>query len=491
MAVGNTSSMVSECFIHQPKHDLEEHSDRRFHLNPWDLMSSDPQHYVQYGLLFAKNDDAKEDEEAYSIENLLHRLKHSLSLALIHFYPFAGRVVKNIENAADSHSSSRYYSLYVDCNSTNNNRCGAKFIYAISNAAVSDLVSPNADVPASLLQSFFHDDRALDYNDPNKSLLTITVTKLADDGVFMGFCCHHCVADGTSLWHFINMWSEIFQTNTSGTSDVFNTISRPPILDRWFPDGHGPIINLPLSCDHTVTNIEEGAPPECRARIFRLSSQKIAELKAKAIAECINNNDGIDISTNNNYTRISSFQAVAAFMWRSITKARRLADDELSIFIFPINCRAKLDPPLSPNYFGNSVGAVKGASKVGELVENGVGWAAWQMNQALVNYGDKEVRGSIDEWLENRWVVTENNRTGHPGMVIINDYTKFDIFGNEFGLLGRPEAFLFGNRKLMRDGSVCCCSLGGKDGGFALEVWLLPHTMSNLLSDKHFMEMVS
>ncbi|KAK1554020.1 hypothetical protein Q3G72_006701 [Acer saccharum] len=57
------------------------------YLTPWDLALLSV-HYIQKGLLYTK--PAVDDQEEF-INTLLDRLKQSLSLTLVHFYPLAGR----------------------------------------------------------------------------------------------------------------------------------------------------------------------------------------------------------------------------------------------------------------------------------------------------------------------------------------------------------------------------------------------------------------
>ncbi|MBA0777111.1 hypothetical protein Gotri_005166 [Gossypium trilobum] len=40
----------------------------------------------------------------------------------------------------------------------------------------------------------------------------------------------------------------------------------------------------------------------------------------------------------------------------------------------------------------------------GELLEHGLGWAAWKLNQAVVNHTDKSVRGFVKDWLQSPFV---------------------------------------------------------------------------------------
>ncbi|KAM3710361.1 hypothetical protein ACB098_01G025300 [Castanea mollissima] len=251
---------ISESFI-KPQYAIED-SKRPLYLTPWDLIILSSKS-IQKGLLFTKPPAANAQEDF--IKTLLDRLKHSLSVTLVHFYPLAGRLVtqKN-ENPPSS-------LIFVDCG----NGPGSKLIHASLNMTVSDILSP-IDVP-SVVQSFFDHNMAVNYDGHTMSLLSIQVTELKD-GIFIGCSMNHSIVDGTSFWHFFNTWSEIFGAHGNNIS-----ITRPPIHKRWFPDGVDPIINLPFTHeDQFISRIEA---PKLRARMFHFSSESIAKLKAKANAE--------------------------------------------------------------------------------------------------------------------------------------------------------------------------------------------------------------
>ncbi|KAL4649600.1 hypothetical protein ACB092_01G025800 [Castanea dentata] len=429
---------ISESFI-KPQYALEE-SKRPFYLAPWDLILLSV-NYIQKGLLFTKPPTANAQEDF--IKTLLDRLQHSLSVTLVHFYPLAGRLVtqKN-ENPPSS-------LIFVDCS----NSPGAKFIYADLDMTISDILSP-IDVP-SIVQSFFDHDRAVNYDGHTMPLLSIQVTELKD-GIFIGCSMNHCIGDGTSYWHFLNTWSEIFQAQGNNIS-----ITRPPIHRRWFPDGVSPIINLPFS--HQDEFISRGEAPKLRERMFHFSSESIAKLKAKANAE-------------SNTNKISSFQSLSALVWRCITRARCLPHDQITHCRLATNNRSRMEPSLSDDYFGNSVYILGGVTTAGELLEHNLGWAAWKLHEAVVNHTDKVVRDLVDTWLQSP-IIPQPARVFDPYGVMMGSSPRFDMYGNEFGM-GKAVALRSGYAN-KPDGKVS--SYPGYEGD----------SMSSLESDKEFMDAVS
>lgn len=437
---------ISECFV-KPKYSPEE-SKQPLYLTPWDLAMLSVQ-YMQRGLLFAKPPEAKSQENFMS--NLLNKLKHSLSIALVHFYPLAGRFVTVKSENPPS------YLIYVDCNKGP----GAKFIYANINMSVSDIVS-SVDVPVSV-QSFFDHNEAVNHDGHTMSLVSIQVTELVD-GIFIGCSMTHAIADGTSYWNFFNTWSEIFKEKENTSS-----ISRPPIFKPWFPDGHSPIINLPFT--HHDEFIKKYEPPVIRDRIFHFSSKSIAKLKAKANAE-------------SNTNKISSMQSLSAFVWRCVTRARNLPSDQITSCRLTANNRTRLNPPLSQDYFGNIIYPLRVDATAGELVGHGFEWAAWKLNQAVGNHSDKAIREWYEAWVKSPAIYQLSQFDSSS--VMIGNSPRFNMYGSEFGM-GKALVVLSGYTNRF-DGRIWALQGRDGDGSIDFEVCISPKAMHALECDEEFMK---
>ncbi|XP_061343224.1 uncharacterized acetyltransferase At3g50280-like [Gastrolobium bilobum] len=443
---------VSECFI-KPQRPTEE-SNRICYLAHWDILWLST-HYIQKGLLFKKPTSPHNQQDF--IENLLDKLKHSLSLALVHFYPLSGRLVTHKTQDPPS------YVVYVDCN----NSPGARFIYATLDLTISDILSPVYVPP--IVQSLFDHHKAVNHDGHTMPLLTIQVTELVD-GVFLGCSMNHILGDGTSYWNFFKTWSQIFQTQGD---DVPVPISRHPIHNRWFPEGCGQLINLPFK--HHDEFISRYEAPKLRERIFHFSAESIAKLKAKANSE-------------SNTTEISSFQSLSAHVWRSITRARRLPYDQRTTCKLATNNRSRMEPPVPEEYFGNLIQAVSTEATAGELLENDLGWAAWKVHMAVANHNDGVVREMVKEWVKSP-VIYQMDLFMDPYTVLMGSSPRFNMYGNEFGM-GKAVALRSGYANKV-DGKVS--SYPGHEGGGSidLEVCLLPDRMNLLESDQEFMNAVS
>ncbi|CAN4092675.1 unnamed protein product [Withania somnifera] len=433
MASSPTVQHISDCFI-KPLYTSEE-SKNPVYLSSWDLAMLSAL-YIQKGILFTK-------PSSFQLDPFLQKLKESLLITLVHFYPLVG-CLKTLKQ-----ENPPLYTVYIDCV----NSPGARFVHANLDLTISDILSPK-DVPL-VVQSFFDHDRAINHDGHELSLLTIQVTELID-GVFIGCSMNHVVGDGCSYWHFFNSFSEIFKTNNGQKQIV--PISKTPIFDHWFPEGHGPILVYLILTKIKFTS--RTLSPYMRERFFYFSAESLKKLKAKANQETL-----------------------SAQMWRCITRARKFPSDQTRSCRMAINNRSRLDPPLPENYFGNCVQVVRGVVSAGELLENNLGWEAWKLHEAVVSHKNKEIR----EWVEHLETgIVYDAGTFDPWSIMMGSSPRFNMYGNEFGL-GKGVALRSGYA-LKFDGKVSLYEGIEGDGSMDLEVCLLPDFMASLETDKEFMD---
>ncbi|KAI3773755.1 hypothetical protein L1987_48287 [Smallanthus sonchifolius] len=223
-----------------------------------------------------------------------------------------------------------------------------------------------------------------------------------------------------------------------------DSISRPPVLDRWFPPGSGPIFALPFAHEDQI--IERPNHQVSRERFFRFSSHSLSKLKAKVNSEC-------------NATKIiSTLQSLSALVWRCVTRARRLPAGEQTTCGLPVNNRILTC---------NMVYGVSARATAGELLDHGVGRAALRLHEAVVNYGDKDIKEMMDFWVKSPFVVKLDQLFGrNRNCVQMGSSPRFDMYGNEFEL-GKAFA-VFGGYSYKFDGKVTLYPgrEGGREHGF-------------------------
>ncbi|KAH9602642.1 hypothetical protein KSS87_005127 [Heliosperma pusillum] len=436
-----------------------KYSTRKYYLSPIELglLSLD---YIQYGLLFRKPPE-------FSTSSYFNKLKNSLSLTLSHFYPLLGRLAT--ERYADKHSCC----IYVDCNQGH----GARLIHASAlDLTCSNILATNLDVPSIVRSLFELSERATNYDGHTRSLLSVQVTEISD-GVFLGFSINHSVADGTSLYHILTSLSELVM----GSSNI----SKIPVFNFRPPNccTYELAVTLPYLEPHEF--IAQADEVDLRERIFHYSSTSITKLKEKANAML-----GSCTSTNFVPQNLSSFQALTALTWKSITRARNLSSTEKTNCTLIANLRPRFKPPLSEAYFGVFVAPAYNTIEVGQLLENNLGWAAALLNQAVVAQDDNVACDVFSKaYVEGPKITPPGLILDGPNPVVMMGSSRFDLYGLEFGL-GRAVGVRsgYGNKA---DGLVRAFTGPEGEGSVELQICLAPPTMNALLSDQEFMSFVS
>ncbi|KAK8644178.1 hypothetical protein V6N13_123493 [Hibiscus sabdariffa] len=415
-------------------------SDGRIELNPWDLRYLQIG-YIQKGLVFAIPMQDK--------GTLINHLKTSLSNALHHFPLLAGRL------ATTRHEDDDTISFFVDCNDA-----GALFIHAAADGVtVSDIVNP-VYVP-SVVHSCFPLNRLQCYKGITKPLLGVQVTDLLD-GIFIGCSINHVVADGTSFWHFLNSWSEISRGSAN--------LAKPPVFERWFPDGMDIPIRIPRSCIDVNQCNDDFVLPPTRERIFHFSKETIGKLKAKANAET-----GTD--------KISSLQALLSHIWRSVIRNRSFEPNEETKYRIVVGARQRCRE-LPDNYFGNAILGTFVATKAKELMEQGIGNPAWRLNRTIAAMTGESLKKFLESWAASPNFVTLN--LGND--LLTSSSPRFDMYGNDFGW-GKPIAVRSGSSNKFHGKLTLFC--GAEGGSIDVEVCLSPETLEAIANDEEFIDTVT
>ncbi|XP_042511122.1 omega-hydroxypalmitate O-feruloyl transferase-like isoform X2 [Macadamia integrifolia] len=118
-------------------------------------------------------------------ENLCETIKQALAKVLVHFYPFAGRLVKGSDD-----------NFMVKCTGE-----GVSFVEAAANCDLRELgefTTLNLPKQRELVYA------SNESNDPfHIPLLVVQVTRFQCGGFVIGLAVNHCMCDGTSLLEFM------------------------------------------------------------------------------------------------------------------------------------------------------------------------------------------------------------------------------------------------------------------------------------------------
>ncbi|KAI9168941.1 hypothetical protein LWI28_004290 [Acer negundo] len=203
------------------------------------------------------------------IDTVITTLKDSLSRALVHFYPLAGRL-RWIGHGR----------LELVCNAA-----GVQFIEAESQSKLDSF----GDFSPSPEYDFLIPN--VDYTIPIQELplLIVQVTKFQCGGISLGFTISHAVVDGQSALHFISEWARIARGEALAVSLIIDRkllrAGDPPVLSGPNLD-HKELNHPPLLIGQT-NNIEERKKKTTIA-MLKLTKSQVDKLKNMATNESLN-----------------------------------------------------------------------------------------------------------------------------------------------------------------------------------------------------------
>ncbi|KAL0405773.1 UNVERIFIED_CONTAM: Malonyl-coenzyme:anthocyanin 5-O-glucoside-6'''-O-malonyltransferase [Sesamum latifolium] len=354
--------------------------------------------------------------KSYFLETLVPKLKESLSLALKHYLPLAGNLVypSNTEKkpiiryaAGDSVSVSIAESANDFDNLVGNHARDADEFYDF--------------MPQLQLITDESGDKLL-------RLLTVQVTLFPGRGICIGLTNHHSAGDANSIVGFIRSWASI--SKHGGDEELLITQGESlPLFDRS-------LMKVRPGLDSIYWNYVKKVPlqppsfplPTNRVRAtYILNQSAIKKLKDAVLSR----NPG---------SLHTSFVVMAAHIWtclvRSLTAGEQeRADDgdELETFLFAVDSRARLDPPVPGNYFGN-----------------------------CLSYGMEKILAGVENWL------TEVGSVVQSHFFAVSGSARVDLYSTDFGW-GKARKL----ETLSIDGenyAMSLCKAGASEGG--LEVGL-------------------
>ncbi|CAL5009569.1 unnamed protein product [Urochloa decumbens] len=444
-----------------PKEEVEV-----IHLTPWDLrlITID---YIQKGILLPK--------PPVSGDDLVNALQASFSRALARFYPFAGSL------ASEEHGDGTV-SVSLRCTGD-----GAEFVHAVApGVAVADIISSLYTPPVVWKFYSLNEVLGADAAIHQLPVLAAQVTELAD-GVFIGMTLNHSAGDGTAFWHFFNTWSEIHRRAFGGAGIItddhdlpdIELSTPPPSLRRWFVETCPVPIAMPFrTLQDIVKPFERTAVQEC---FFTFPAASVKNLKAQANAE-IAGTAAAAVAT------ISSLQAVLAHLWRAVCQARRLPPEQTTFYSVVVGCRGRVTG-IPPGYVGNAMVLGRAEATAGEIVDKGLGWAAWLRNRAVAYFDEAGMRESLERWVREPDFMYMGNLSSAGTALVTGSSPRFDVFGNDFGW-GKPVAVRSGAGN-KADGKATVFEGPERGGSVSLEVCIAPDALERLVADEEFMGAVS
>ncbi|KAF2313671.1 hypothetical protein GH714_012660 [Hevea brasiliensis] len=193
-------------------------------------------------------------------------------------------------------------------------------------------------------------------------------------------------------------------------------------------------LGIPLGSTLTLKLLPSyGSPANPVRGTYELSREDLQKLRQKVLFQL-----EIEVPKENpdqtNPMHLSTFVLTFAYTVVSIVKARGLERNRKVMIGFTADCRARLEPPLPANYFGNCVGAYTDVTEAEVLMEeNGLAFVAQSFSKLIKGLGKGPYKGakdSLERFLEM-----------DPGTMEIFGVAgspRFQVYESDFGW-GRPK----------------------------------------------------
>ncbi|CAN1175553.1 Spermidine hydroxycinnamoyl transferase [Linum perenne] len=351
---------------------------------------------------------------------VLATLVHSLSLALVPFYPLAGRVHRT--------SGGR---MELECNGK-----GVRLVEAESDWRLEDFgedFSPNPNFESLVPE--------VDYELPIHEwpLLLLQLTKYQCGGVSLTFSICHAVVDGLSALHFFSEWARIARGEP---------VKTMPFLDRTVLRAGMPPRAQPKFC-HTEFDRPPGLLPDLLnnqkirqgvdhevVKTFKLAKTKVAMLKDMA------NNMVTTVSGEETQQRpYTTYETLTAHIWKCTCKARDLNPEQPTTLGVCVDSRTRMKPSLPKGYFGNAILDVQATALAGELTSKPLGYTAKKIRDTIEKV-DAEFLDSAIDFLKSQpdlrkyqdFGSTKDQAPffGYPNLGVIS-WLRLPLFGMDFG----------------------------------------------------------
>ncbi|KAL8546355.1 hypothetical protein ACS0TY_006176 [Phlomoides rotata] len=390
-----------------------------------------------------------ECSESHFVNTIVPNLKNSLSLALKHFLPLAGKMVFPLTPSA----------LLPVCRYV----AGDSVSVAIAVSSGADLHhltgnhSRDADqfhqlLPRVLPHAYCSSDECITF-----SPLAIQVTLFPNQGISVGHTLNHAVADGATILAFQHAWASINKLN--GDAHLGQNIVR--LYDRNCIVANKHLASRAWNHMKTSTptvSLTISLPTNRVRATFSLSAAQIQKLKSVAVKN----------------VAASSLVVLSGYVWSCLAKSaeavgEEVGDDEAEYLTCTADIRAMLTPPLPHTYFGNCIVLVLAESIHGTLkAENGFVDAAHTIGEAIREIKSK--RDNTFDDLEQRLKLKGKGKR----VVTIAASPRFDYYGVDYGW-GKPVKMEYPTNDC--DGSVFVCK---PSAGGGIEIGM---SLSNLKMD--------
>ncbi|KAK7339159.1 hypothetical protein VNO77_19810 [Canavalia gladiata] len=314
-----------------------------------------------------------------SFNEICGKLYTALSKMLVHYDFMAGQLVPSLE---ENHR------FEIDCNGAGIVVVAAKTDRKLSEFGV--ISAPNPELRELVV--FLYEEGEQETDLKEKPLASLQLTQFGCGSLALASHYNHCILDGIAVREF-----EVNLAALTRGDDliIVPNADRKRLRARNPPKIIHPHFEYSKSTDKQnlfttrgTSGINVGqSMAENQIYVLYLSPQKIASFKKKTLKD------------NNNLKNTTTFQVVAAKIWKARSIATKMAEDKVSTMLFPVDVRKRVVPELPDGFAGNALVPGFARATVRELKELEDVWHIRKVQEGVERLDDEYIKSGID-WLE-------------------------------------------------------------------------------------------
>ncbi|KAJ3678616.1 hypothetical protein LUZ60_002419 [Juncus effusus] len=369
----------------------------------------------------------------------LPSLKSSLSLTLKTYYPLAGHF------RLTPQTKDKFEHYYVEGDSVS-------FLVVESDGKFEDF-SKDQEREVSSLEFLVPE---LPKNEELQPLFVVQVTVFPQQGVVIGTTIHHSACDGTSSMQFMHSWAATCLSETLAPSH------KVPIIDRTFISDPSNLYSVFYGISKMIKEaIEKKSESALKNPIdqvlytFTLTQNHIQKLKKLVAKKAEETETSFHCST---------IVVTFAYIWVGYVQAKGYENTKTVCFGIPADFRARIEPPIPTEYFGNCVVFPAALSQVSDLIqEDGIFFAAKAIGKAI-----EKINDSLKDVLSSK-----GKFKGVP-VIGVAGSPKFRVYEIDFGI-GKPVKVEIPSA--MKTGSISVAESREEKGGVEIGLALPKNEM--------------
>ncbi|TYI20779.1 hypothetical protein ES332_A07G260400v1 [Gossypium tomentosum] len=394
---------------------------------------------------------------------ILPKLKRSLSLTLVHYLPLAG-------NLKWPPNEPKPIILYTPND-------GVSLTVAHSDADF-NILSSDGVYDAAELHPLKPD---LVISDVSASAIALQVTLFPNKGFCIGITAHHAVLDGQTTTMFIKSWAYICKQGNDENSPLPPELT--PVFDRSVlkgPDGLDMLyLNQWLASSWSDSETSKkslkimtsagggGAASDLVRATFEITREDFKKLRERVLSK---------LSDSAKEVHLSTFVLSFAYVATCMMKARRDGDRKVA-FAFTADCRPRLNPPVSQNYFGNCNRPKIEVAKARDFLdENGFVFAVQKTSGMVKALTERWVLEGMEKMLSYCFDVLKEASESKLQIISVAGSPRFGVYGIDFGW-GKPQKVVVVS--IDKSGAISMAESRDGSGGVEIGLALNKHEMNN------------